>query len=382
MKRRVLFCFHDSEATGASLWLRNFLLVSPPEAWEPHAVFPGKSAMMEDLGAAGIPCHSVSLQVGDVVGGGSLLGGLRNRIATISEYRKLMRDLDVSLVYTNSSVQIASMIAAKKERRPLVVHVHEGHGHFHAGGRRSRTFPLKRWALRRLPSGCLFAATEGMRLFGGAPSGVPWEFSPNGVDPSLANPPDDREVLRRELDLDKDSPVVLFLGSLCERKGVPDLLEAWQSITGDFPDARLLLAGTVPKGETHPKLLNLEKELPANARYLGFRSDTARLLHAADYLVLPSYGEAMPLSISEAMMAGRAVIARDVGDVGYQIGDKRGFLFSGNGWEPLEATLRDALGDREEGMRRGVAAQKFALENLCHSGQVKQVWDFCSKIAG
>ncbi|MCC5874796.1 MAG: glycosyltransferase family 4 protein [Candidatus Sumerlaeia bacterium] len=382
MTRRALFCFHDNEPTGASLWLYNLLRGDGDPRWTPHAVFPGASPMADELQARGVECHQVALEAGDLVGGGSPISRLGNRVRSLGAYRRLFREVKADLVYTNTSVQVASMLAARLESCPLLIHVHEGYGHFHAGGKRSATFPLKKWAVRRLAQGCLFAATEGMRLFGDEPKGRKWRFSPNGVDPSLATPRADKNTLRGVIGLPVGKMIVLFLGSLCRRKGTHDLLECWPRILADFPDAHLVLAGKVPQGEDHPALLSLEKSPPPGVQFLGFRRDAADLLHASDFMALPSYGEAMPLSISEAMMAGIPVVARDVGDIVYQIGDGRGYLFEGDGTAPLEAALRAAMSNPGEAGIRGNAAARFAREKLLLATQHRQVWDFCTEISG
>ena len=52
------------------------------------------------------------------------------------------------------------------------------------------------------------------------------------------------------------------------------------------------------------------------AHFLGVRDDVAALLGMADLAVLPSSAEALPMVMIEAMAAGTAQVATDVGDVG------------------------------------------------------------------
>jgi glycosyltransferase involved in cell wall biosynthesis len=78
------------------------------------------------------------------------------------------------------------------------------------------------------------------------------------------------------------------------------------------PTAKLLLAGT---GETRAALETQVSTLGlgANVRFLGARSDMPDLLAAADVFVLSSLWEGMPLSVMEAMAAGKPVVCTAVG---------------------------------------------------------------------
>ena len=87
------------------------------------------------------------------------------------------------------------------------------------------------------------------------------------------------------------------------------------------------------------------------------------LLDEIDVFVLPSRLEGFPLSILEAMMAGRAVIATDVGSVAEAVLDGATGLVVRAG----DADgLRDALGrlatNDEERHRLGAAGRRRALE--------------------
>ncbi|MBI4531145.1 MAG: glycosyltransferase, partial [Candidatus Latescibacteria bacterium] len=47
--------------------------------------------------------------------------------------------------------------------------------------------------------------------------------------------------------------------------------------------------------------------------FTGYRPDAARLMHALDLFVLPSWSEGLPVTILEAMASGKPVIATSVG---------------------------------------------------------------------
>lgn len=364
--RRIAFCFHHAEASGASLWLQKFLLNNPWPASEAIAIFPGPSPMGGALQQAGFECLDVPIEQVSISGQGVArklrLAGQRANAVRL--YRNLFTRHRIDVVYVNSSVQIAPMLAARSLGLRLVVHVREG-------WRSGATFPLKRWAVRTLANAALFDAQLGMRIFGGEPAGRRWLFSPNGVAPHEFDATR-RERTRQALGLEPRQQCFLFLGSLVQRKGVHDLSECWPRIAAANPNVQLLLGGLEERSETHPAIARIIRGEVTNSRFLGFRSDVYDLLEAADFFILPSYGEAMPISICESMMVGTPVIARTAGDVEWLLRDGRGYPFSGDGAETLEETVRIALADPDR-KAKAAAARVFAQEHLHRNVQQRQI---------
>jgi len=108
-------------------------------------------------------------------------------------------------------------------------------------------------------------------------------------------------------------PRLLFLGRLCARKGLPDLIAALAVPTLRERDWQATLAGDGNAAPYRAMLswhgLQHKVSVPG---WVG-RAETQALLAQADILVLPSHHEAMPLAIIEALAAGVAVITTPVG---------------------------------------------------------------------
>ena len=64
-----------------------------------------------------------------------------------------------------------------------------------------------------------------------------------------------------------------------------------------------------------------DRHLAAHVSLLGRRQDVPRLLPASDVLLLTSISEGIPLTVIEAMAAGRPVVATNVGGVGEIVED-------------------------------------------------------------
>src|SRR4051812_48075194 len=125
-----------------------------------------------------------------------------------------------------------------------------------------------------------------------------------------------------------DPPRILFVGLLTPRKGVLDLLAASRMLheRGVAHELRLL-GGTPDEGPEAEA--RVRSALDARTRLLGTRApeEMPEEYAAADLFCLPSWWEAMPLSVLEAMASGLPVVATDVGDVRrVMVDDETGYV--------------------------------------------------------
>ena len=103
---------------------------------------------------------------------------------------------------------------------------------------------------------------------------------------------------------------ILFVGTTINRKGIFDLLKAIKIVQNQNSNVTLLIAGTGPNTSV-AKLKREIATLRVNARYLGPVSFTKRwsVLAKSDIFCLPSYQDAYPSAILEAMASGVPVIS-------------------------------------------------------------------------
>jgi glycosyltransferase involved in cell wall biosynthesis len=193
---------------------------------------------------------------------------------------------------------------------------------------------------------------------------------PNGRDLSVFRPGVAREAARKELGLDRTVPLVGVVGRLETQKGHAHLFDAWPSVVGEFPDARLLVVGDG----------TLREPLQARAQaagmadsiiFAGFRADVPRLLDAMDVLVLPSLYEGMPLTAIEASAMARPVVASAVDGTPEVVRDGRtGRLVPPGAPAPLANALRDLLRDPDTARRMGQAGRDWVLTRFDLDRQV------------
>ncbi|AEA24115.1 glycosyl transferase group 1 [Pseudonocardia dioxanivorans CB1190] len=119
-----------------------------------------------------------------------------------------------------------------------------------------------------------------------------------------------------------DPPRILYVGLLTPRKGVLDLVEASRILRERGAEHELRLLGGAPDEGPEAETA-VRDNLPPWVTLLGTRdpADMPAEYAAADVFSLPSWWEAMPLSVLEAMAGGLPVVATDVGDVARAVDD-------------------------------------------------------------
>ena len=127
-----------------------------------------------------------------------------------------------------------------------------------------------------------------------------------GIDSAAFAPASEaeRNATRAALGLGANRPVAIFVGALGDRrKGFDLLFDAWRSLSaGSGWDADLLVVGA--GGEQAAWAARATAAGLTGVRVLGFRTDVAALLAAADVLVHPARYEAYGLGVHEAICRG------------------------------------------------------------------------------
>jgi glycosyltransferase involved in cell wall biosynthesis len=95
---------------------------------------------------------------------------------------------------------------------------------------------------------------------------------------------------------------------------------------------------------------------------------------SADIFCLPSWWEAMPLSVLEAMASGLPVVATTVGDVPTMVRPGvTGFLVEPRNLEAIAASLRTLLDDPDLRRRMGSAGREEAERNFGADGTIARL---------
>lgn len=188
----------------------------------------------------------------------------------------------------------------------------------------------------------------------------------NGVDEAVFRIQDKSEA-RRELGVPDGKKVVFFVGRLEPAKGIAELMQAWDRVAVEVPDALLVLAGD---GVSRAEVDSWAARHGEGVRVLGGRplSEIARWHGASDLFTLPSWREGTPNAVLEALASGRPVVASRVGGIPDVLRDPdAGTLVPAKDATALARALVDALGkswDAEAVRATGPGTWRESAEKL------------------
>jgi len=135
---------------------------------------------------------------------------------------------------------------------------------------------------------------------------------PNGMHCCAPDIMDADRIILDRLRITGESQIYLFLGRLAEEKGLPFLLDVWESISGGLPDAVLVIGGVGEHGiaKILEKKISRLKE-PHSVIMPGKIEGNlkAALLKRSRCLLLPSFYESFGNVVLEALSSGTPVIA-------------------------------------------------------------------------
>lgn len=165
----------------------------------------------------------------------------------------------------------------------------------------------------------------------------------NGVDGARFQPVTQAEA-RNRLGLPSRGELIGYVGNLSQEKGPLVLLEAFELLCSERPEASLVYVGG---GRLQAELSRLADATPARTRVqvLGPRphQEIPTWLAAFDVLCLPSFREGCPNVVLESKACGRPVVASRVGGVPEILDEDSGVLVPPGDPLALAAGLRRAL---------------------------------------
>jgi glycosyltransferase involved in cell wall biosynthesis len=177
----------------------------------------------------------------------------------------------------------------------------------------------------------------------------------NGVDANLFSP-GEGGPLPPQMATVEGKRIILFVGHFGLRKGIFFVIRAMKRLRAEFPDAHLLCVGGTPAwlGQNEYRRVLID-EIERNGV-----DDCVTLLDAvknnelvefyrhSDVFVLPTYYEAFPKVVVEAMACGKPVVATRTGGIPELVKEgETGYLVPFGSPEAISERLLLLLGDRD-----------------------------------
>ncbi|NLN75539.1 MAG: glycosyltransferase family 4 protein [Armatimonadetes bacterium] len=181
-----------------------------------------------------------------------------------------------------------------------------------------------------------------------------------------------------DVSIEEEQPgTILFGGSITRRKNVLGLLGALDILAKDYPEIRLKIAGKAADEAYYQRCLDFVAGhgLQENVEFLGSLSVDAMAseLGRACMLVLPSRQESAPVIISEAMAAGKPVVATAAGGTAEMVEDGvSGFVTPINDAPALASAIGKLMNDADLRRKMGQAGKKCAESRFRRSVVVEK----------
>ncbi|MDV3347907.1 glycosyltransferase family 4 protein [Leptothoe sp. LEGE 181152] len=138
-------------------------------------------------------------------------------------------------------------------------------------------------------------------------------------------------------------PAITTVAGMNSRKGISELIAAFERVASDFPEAHLYLVGHGPEKEQFQSQAR-QTRVAHRIHFEGFQSDPRAYLLSTDVFVLASHREPFGLAISEAREVGCAIVASHVDGIPEVLEHgKAGLLVPPGDSQALATTIADLL---------------------------------------
>lgn len=362
-KIRVLEMIDDASIGGGQVHVLILARHLNREVFEVSIACEGRGFLADEARKSGIEVIPVSMDN-------------RIRLKTFREVNRIFRTSDFDILHTHGGTagfwgRIGSFFTGKP-----IVRIHSYHGMHYLT--KNYSFPRRLRIMDQLLLSlsdrviCVCRSDYQKGLEAGIVSKKKGTIIHYGIEQEKFQTSGQRSVLRNHYGLDGSAIVFGNVGRLHVQKGQCYLLEAFQAVKNNHPQAWLWIIG---EGELKDELEKQSKDLDihASVQFLGARTDVPALLSAMDIFILPSLWEGQPISIMEAGAAGKPVIATNIDGIADLLeSEKNALLVPAKDPKALagammrlieDAGLRDRLSASVKAtVSEGYTAEKMAKE--------------------
>jgi glycosyltransferase involved in cell wall biosynthesis len=180
-------------------------------------------------------------------------------------------------------------------------------------------------------------------------------------------------------------PSIVTVGGMNHRKGIAELISAFEIAGEEFPNAHLYLVGDGPERALFEAQAH-KSRWRERIHFEGFQSVPQAYMLSADVFVLASRRESFGLVLIEARQAGCAIVASDIDGIAEALdGGRAGLLVPPQNVQVLADALCKLLASEHErhmwqrralqGIERfQVSAMAYEVENVYHELIRKKYW--------
>ena len=182
-----------------------------------------------------------------------------------------------------------------------------------------------------------------------------------------------RKSVRRDLDIEDEDLVILFVGNASPQKNALGVLKAFDLLRREFVNVKLVITTELKHSSSDSELASLARAaetlgIGPYIRQQGIVNNMPDLMQAADVLVAPfldTYGPSdYFMAALEAMACGKPVVVSNVGGMPEVVSADTGRLVNPRDHTSIAEGLRDFLIDKSLRINSGANARRFVQQHL------------------
>jgi glycosyltransferase involved in cell wall biosynthesis len=287
--------------------------------------------------------------------------------STICAIRELIREGPADLVHTHGyKADLYGYLAAHRECKPVVATCHNW-----VGG----TAPLgvynflDRMVLKKVSAVAAVSSRIAQNLVACGVASNRVRVIANGVDADAMNCSPPASILSANLQGEK---VIGMVARLDLQKGFEYLLRALSELGDWLRTVRVIVVGDGPDRAAIQGMVQASG-LQSRVLFAGQRSDMPAVYSLMDIFVLPSLDEGLPMTVLEAMAAGKPVIATRVGAIPTVVRDgETGLLVEPRDALGLRSAIARLLADADLCQRLGNQARDWVSQHYTSSATARK----------
>ncbi len=291
----------------------------------------------------------------------------------LARFARIARDVRADVIHAHSS-KAGAIARLAKLAYPRVPVLYTPHGYAFAG---YFSRPAERLAYRAVERVlapiasrvvCVCEAEARLARAIGPPSRV--RVNHNGIGPPGAGTVDSRVA-----ELSGRGPVIGAVSLLRSGKGLETLIAAVPRVVASHPQAQVAIVGEGPdldRLEAQARALGVGHAV----RFLGASAEPLGALRGFDLFVHPSWAEAFPYVVLEAMSLSLPIVASDVGGIGEAVIDgESGVLIPPRDERMLARALIELLDQPSEAARLAESALRRVSREFTRERMIDRLSD-------
>jgi sugar transferase (PEP-CTERM/EpsH1 system associated) len=287
-----------------------------------------------------------------------------NSVTFIFRLAKKIREIQPDIVHTRNFGGMDGIIASRLAGVKAVVHGEHGWGMDDPDGQNPKRKFSRRWLSLFVSE--FTAVSKQIQSWLSDDINVFRIVSQvyNGVVLKPSEKIQEKQCLRRELNIPETALLIGTVGRLDPIKDQAGLIDAFGQFKKSFPELHLIIVGEGDERST------LETKAFDSVHLLGMRKDVADILQSIDVFVLPSLNEGISNTILEAMAAGLPIVATAVGGTPELIQpNENGILVEARDYPSLTAAMARYASDEKLRMEHGannlaIIKKQFSVEAM------------------